>query len=792
VIVKKIPARPSARNVTTERATHARHLVDYLALPEKASAYKDYMVDYMLGQKLGNTSLERLFHIGVRGFVSDTIEGQRAEMIAVAQAASRSRNPVDHWLLSWREGEYPTPEQVDATVAMFVEHLGVAAQPCIYACHGDTMNRHVHLALNRYDATNRRMIEINDGFTLEAAHQAVALIVDRLGWSAEADQRYHVVDGRAVLTPAALARVEAGIEALRPEAAAFENRTGYSSAQRIAQVEALPLIDAARSWAELHATLAARGIRYEPTGTNGAAIVVEDDGVKASFVHRRITRGALAKRLGPFAPRDAEVAITPREPERDRLPHAFRADEYRAQCEAWREWQARRKAARTIARRDNPTRAALRAAAKQRVKAAETPPPRPAPDLESFYYDHDERVFAERWRHRRKAGAFPALTGLLSQDAPAPDLIDGYRAHRCVEGVRYALPDGPTAFIDSGDRIDVVLTDDVTVLAALRLAVNKFDGRITVSGSAAFQERVYAVALANGLSDAVDDPAFVARQEAAARAQARRSPAVPIVLPPDAIRSKGPRPAAEPDTTSVQNRGITAQAKAIGRSSPPGAVSSKGPRAKPEGDVATASTHVAIPVPQADPERAATIAALVRELEGAAHLPLIPHAACEAQAASRFTIDLNLGDPLDARFRVFRPASHLEDDPAVQAAYGRQHRHTMEIAEQVLRGVTFDERRRVRAGIFDDLEPAGAGLAHALTLMRASGELAELLERAEAHWAQSDAIERDRVSTAGRSSEPEAQVEKLIALTRIGEQTYVVDAGPDDHGAKRHERGKGR
>ncbi len=29
------------------------------------------------------------------------------------------------------------------------------------------------------------MVEINDGFTVKAAHQATALIVDRFGWQAE-------------------------------------------------------------------------------------------------------------------------------------------------------------------------------------------------------------------------------------------------------------------------------------------------------------------------------------------------------------------------------------------------------------------------------------------------------------------------------------------------------------------------------------------------------------------------------------------------------------------------------
>lgn len=556
MIVKKIPARPSTRNVTTERAAHARHLIDYLRLPEKVSAYKDYMVDYMLGQKLGDTSLERLFHIGGRGFVSDTIEGQRAEMIAIAQTASRSRNPVDHWLLSWREGEFPSPEQVDAAVALFVEHLGVAGQPCIYACHGDTMNRHVHVALNRYDAARGRMIEINGGFTLEAAHQAVALIVDRFGWAAEADARYHIVDGHPVLTPGARDRVNAGIETLRPAAAAFENRTGYSSAQRIAQDEALPLIDAARSWAELHEGLAARGIRYEATGTNGAALVVGDDGVKASFVHRRITRGALTKRLGVFVPRDVETVIVPRDVERDRLKQAFRADEYRVQREAWSQWRARRTALGRAQSGQSSRMKVLRAEAKSRATTAERPE-RPPPDLESWYYENSELDFAARWRHRRKVNPLPVLRGSDQNRQDLPESIDGYRAYPCSDGVRYARNGQGTAFIDRGKQIDVMPSDKDAILAAIKLAAIKFDGRVTVIGPAHVRERIYAVAEANGLSEIIANEDFVSRGverqpslPASTVKQAfdnrpgtgtrRRQPAIPVQLPPEAVRSRGP------------------------------------------------------------------------------------------------------------------------------------------------------------------------------------------------------------------------------------------------------------
>jgi hypothetical protein len=526
VIVKHIPARPAGRNATVERARHARNLVDYLRQPEKQSAEKDYQVAYMLSEKLGDTKGERLFHIGARNFVSTDIDGQRAEMIAIAQAASRSPNPIDHWLLSWRESELPTPAEIDETVAMFVEHLGVGGQPCIYACHGDTDNRHVHLALNRYDPLSRRMIEINDGFNREAAHQAVALIVDRFGWQAEADARYAVVDGRPVMAAGAAARQEEGRKPIGAKAAAFENRTGYRSAQRIVQEEAVPRIKAARSWHDLHAALAEVGIRYDLVGTNGVTLTAGDEQVKASSVDRAITRTQVEKRLGAFEPRGAAINDAPRDPNGDRLAEAFRADEYRAECERWRRYQRGRREQRAAMASFNQDEIEKASPA---ARESQSRPMRPPPDLESWYYARREGAFAVRWRHRLQVTELPALSGGARSRTDLPFEIDGYNGYPCADGVRYARgPKEPTDFLDRGAKIEVVIQDDEAMLAALRLAALKFDGKVSVSGDDQFRERTFRIAQRNGLGHVLTDTDLAARWQAM---RPKSPPAVVLASP---------------------------------------------------------------------------------------------------------------------------------------------------------------------------------------------------------------------------------------------------------------------
>jgi hypothetical protein len=569
MIVKKIPARPVGRNAAVERAAQARNLVDYLRLPEKDSPEKAYMVAYMLEAKLGDTIGERLFHVGGRGFVSETPAGQRAEMIAVAQAAKRSPNPVDHWLLSWRKDELPTPEQIDEVAALFMEHLGVGDQPCIYACHGDTHNRHLHVALNRFDAVRQRMIEINDGFNLEAAHQAVALIVERFGWQAEADARYEVVNGRPVMTASARAKQAEGARPIRPEAAAFESRTGYRSAQRIAQEEALPIIAAAKSWAEVHAQLGARGITYDLKGTNGAVLVVEGEAVRASEVHRSITRTPLERqgRLGPFQQRDAGVEVKSRDDVDDRLPGAFRADEYRRQRDAWDRWrQAERdrlsRERERQARAQMPTEIARAALLARQPSKLVVKPERPPPNLESWYYAEGEGLFAERWRHRRHVTPFPAICGELAQDAAQPLFVGDYLPFDCADGVRYARGEKqPTAFLDRGDRIEVMSQEDDALVTAMRLGVLKFGGRISLAGSPEFRERAYALAQTHGLGGFLTDPDHVNRRVADERP--RPEPTRPVATRPATPVVPGFDGEAGPGRREVGNQGPLRQAARV-------------------------------------------------------------------------------------------------------------------------------------------------------------------------------------------------------------------------------------
>jgi hypothetical protein len=92
-----------------------------------------------------DSPVERLLHAGSRNFVTEEFNSQRAEMVGLALTAIKSPQPVCHWILSWKESETPSSEQVEQAVDIFLKEFGFTQNQTLFAIHGDTDNRHVHV-----------------------------------------------------------------------------------------------------------------------------------------------------------------------------------------------------------------------------------------------------------------------------------------------------------------------------------------------------------------------------------------------------------------------------------------------------------------------------------------------------------------------------------------------------------------------------------------------------------------------------------------------------------------------
>ena len=203
MIVKKIanPHKSASRRVRIGR------LADYIESPETA-APADRATDADLakanrvagladyaGRTTADDLREKCVYGGARGLMALDRDDRKAEMLALARRAVRSKDPISHYVLSWRAGERPTPAQVEEAVDIFLDELGLAGHQAIYGLHADTDNRHLHLMVNRvHPETCRLMLPNKGGRDLEAAHRAIARIEHVQGWRREARGRYRVRD----------------------------------------------------------------------------------------------------------------------------------------------------------------------------------------------------------------------------------------------------------------------------------------------------------------------------------------------------------------------------------------------------------------------------------------------------------------------------------------------------------------------------------------------------------------------------------------------------------------------
>ncbi len=533
MIVKKIKPKLVDGKVPG-RARYVRDLTDYMAAPDEG---------------------EKLLLLGGVGFHSDDFAARQVEMMSVAHEAVRSDLPVQHWVMSWREGEQPTPEQVEEAVSIFLSEMGLAGHQAMYALHQNTDNIHLHLAVSRVHPETEKVIKVNRGFDYEPAHRAIARIEHRQGWQSEPNALFRVLeDGQVVKADRAKKSKEPARKARDMEA-----RTGERSGQRIAAEELAEIIKASSSWAELHSKLAEHGARFETKGS-GAVILIDDIAVKASSAGRECSLAALKKRLGDFQPADAAVSTTARKPEpirpdakgwedyigarKDHYARKAREqaelrkrhdDERRALTEQQREqrrnvlqgdWKRKGEvlnAMRSVVASDQAkAKAELRERQRREREALATRFPS-WPDYEDWLAQHFSAEDAADYRYRSHD---PQLIEGDGDDVPQPRDIRAFMAEVQAGAVVYrrAAEGGAGAgvsFVDRGRQIDVhEWRDQAAALAAMQLGVQKW-GKVRLTGNDDYKRMCVELAVEHGIQVSNPELQDMIAAERARRAKAR-------------------------------------------------------------------------------------------------------------------------------------------------------------------------------------------------------------------------------------------------------------------------------
>ncbi|HET9239252.1 MAG TPA: relaxase/mobilization nuclease domain-containing protein [Oligoflexus sp.] len=498
-IIKKIENRKKSAT----KSARIHKVCDYITHPEKAA------------------------YVGARGFICDSYEARKAEMVALAVDGIRSPNPVNHYVVSWQAGEIPTSDQVERVITDLLHEFGMSDHQCIYGLHTDTDNRHLHVVLNRVNPMTGRPVKINQGFDKKACHRLSDKIDRAHGWSRPprlasffiAEQlQQGILDESKV-------QLEMGGPVVSQGALDYELRTREKSAERLAHDDAAPVIRKAASWKELHENLHAIGATLERRG-RGAVLRIGETFVKASQAGKDCGFQELQKRLGDFEPPSRRLKSLNQgrhrsEPAITSSPPGFR--QYAAERRRFREQkksntlelrsaQAIEKKKLIESQKEHRTRE-LQGSWKGQGKMLNEKRSQLAAQHAAEKAELRDRQAHDRQELRQRFRAFPSFpdwqrgpvfdsspTLVGPYDPPQKRNLPGYEARSAPRGtVNYFLSTGQLAFSDCGSAIRVIDTRNGDgVLGALLLSAQKWS--ITeVRGDLQFQSFCTTLGAGNGI-----------------------------------------------------------------------------------------------------------------------------------------------------------------------------------------------------------------------------------------------------------------------------------------------------
>ena len=487
------------------------------------------LLDYILNPENQNAN-EKCVYSGSRNFLTDTSKSQKSEMLALSQEAVRSKDTVNHYVMSWQAGEQPSHAQIDEAVSLFLDELGLKDHQTVYGLHADTDNLHLHLIINRVHPDTLKVIKPNKGFDIEAAHKAIARIEHTQGWRREQHGRYQVLENGE------LGREHVDTEKQRqPDQVKRdrEQRSGEKSAERIAIEDGAAIIKLASDWQTLHRQLAEKGLRYEKKGS-GALLFVGEVAIKPSRVDRAASLPHLQKRLGTYEPPSNQLNIVERKPEPVQAGQpgwetfiSGRKAHYAAKNTATLELRKHQEAERQqlAAQQKTKREAILKGSwkgkgdllnAMRSILAAEQATEkagvkeghqqawkqlrkqyRPFPDYEQWLRQQQQPEMADRWRY---LGDPQRINGDTTEP-PTPRDIRAYTPKIQGQQVHYLPKDEATqtaSFIDKGREIDIHdWRNRDCVLAALQLSAQKW-GSFQVNGNAEYKALCVKLAAEHG------------------------------------------------------------------------------------------------------------------------------------------------------------------------------------------------------------------------------------------------------------------------------------------------------
>lgn len=481
---------------------------------------------------------ERVGGVTVTNCQSDRPDAAIFEVINTQVQNTRAESDKTYHLIVSFRGDEPDETTLNAIEARICGALGYGDHQRVSAVHHDTDNLHIHIAINKIHPTRYSIhTPYND-------HKILGELCERLEIDYGLERDNHQAQKRGAENRAADMERHAGVESL----------LGWI------QRECLKEIQAAQSWADLHEVMRDNGLELRARG-NGL-IIADQSGtvVKASSVARELSKGKLEGRLGPFeasAEWTADRAVKPARqyesrPVRTRVDTVELYARYKAEQQdigasrslAWAQVRDRKNRLIEAAKRSGRLkRAAIKllgdpGVGRKVLYALASKTLRDEIEKINKQYLRDRQVIHEKCQRqtwadwlRRKAtdGDREALATLRARDA-AQGLKGNTLAatgRQQADQVADARPDsitktgtiiyrvGSSAVRDDGEKLKVSrgVTQD-GLQAALRMAMERYGNRITVTGTAEFREQVASAAAIGNLPLTFEDAVLERRRQA--------------------------------------------------------------------------------------------------------------------------------------------------------------------------------------------------------------------------------------------------------------------------------------
>ena len=462
----------------------------------------NYILDAKGAAELGVEPGEKVEFCGSRNLETTNLQHHQQQMVAACLLDPNAKDPMEHYIVSWRADECPNKAQTEEVVDIFAEVMGYQACQIVWAVHSNTSQLHLHIVVNRIDLVTRRVVSPAGGWEIEGLHQVIALVEDEQGWSSEANALYYAQHG--VVFDRVTDKVVRHSDGSRT--GHYRRREPPEIGQRDGNQAIAAALRSATSWRDLHYRLAKVDASYATKGS-GAQLFVRDQRIKASDFGREYSFKNMVARLGPFEP-DVTKEIDPHDVYRAAL-----RDERVRLCDATNDAIAILRRRRALALKHAKQRRQdeyLQAITEARIDLAFDR----AEAAIKHEFDLVRRKIAasylnrDRWLRADMPTAMsvklPAI--IFAGDNPNDRALASERGFeaRPREGcVDYVEQSGRCALTDFGLILVVHQIDVAAVELALSLAIARAE-TVTVSGSPAFVETCRAVANARGLS-VVDD-----------------------------------------------------------------------------------------------------------------------------------------------------------------------------------------------------------------------------------------------------------------------------------------------